>query len=247
MNQPKPRHNLACSLCGESASPMSPCLDGFVCEVCAELTRNGRDNTSRALKTQQLADQQLVLELQGAVGPVHIESSEFAIAAGQLMAQDLHETFERSRSVSGGEAINPKVGGLVDTLTEPTVAALEASNHRTDLLTMLGNDIAALALDAAGTIEAANSLEKMLAHQMAAIHDASMRMVHRANLTQDPGLAAKTLNSAMKGFSAYQGAVGALRQLRGNQQQHIVVQHVNVGAGGQAMVGTVNTRGGRHD
>jgi hypothetical protein len=83
----------------------------------------------------------------------------------------------------------------------------------------------------------------MLAHQMAAIHDAGMRMVHRANLIQDPSLAAKTLNCAMKGFSAYQGAVGALRQLRGNQQQHIVVQHVNVGAGGQAMVGTVNARG----
>lgn len=244
MNQLQPRQQPACSICGCFGASMSPCLDGFVCEGCAEATRNGRDNTSRALKTQQAADQQRVSELQGDVGSMHSEAREFAITAGQLMAQDLQNTVGHYRTGSGEEVVNPKVAGLVNTLTEPTVAALEASNHRTDLLTMLGNDIAALALDAAGTVQAANSLEKMLAHQMAAIHDASMRMVHRANLIQDHSLAAKTLNSAMKGFSAYQGAVGALRQLRGNQQQHIVVQHVNVEAGGQAMVGTVNTRGG---
>lgn len=223
---------------------MTSFFDGHVCESCLESTRKGRDQTTQALKLQQLADRLALEKLQGRCANQDAESLDYTIASGQLMSEEVLGASCAAIIGSGGEVIKPQVAGIVDTLTQPSVAAVDASNHRTDLLTMVGSDVASMALDAADTIQAGNSLEKMLAHQMAAIHDAGMRMVHRANLIQDPGLAAKTLNCAMKGFSAYQGAVGALRQLRGNQQQHIVVQHVSVGAGGQAMVGTVNARGG---
>jgi hypothetical protein len=161
------------------------------------------------------------------------------------MAQDAIDTVKDLHVGSGGEAINHKVGGLIDTLTDPCVATIEASSHRTDLLTMLGNDIAAMALDTAATVQASNSLEKMLAHQLAAIHHASMKMVHRANLMQDPVNAARTMNAAMRGFATYQGGLSALQLLRGSQEQRILVQHVNVSAGGQAVVGNVNNGGGR--
>lgn len=245
MKSPKAKAEPVCSICGVTQGELTSYLDGHVCETCCENTREGRDGTTHALKLKQTADRLQIEQLQGQTGHQSAEAVEYAIAAGQLMAGELLGASTPVQIGSGGEVIKPEAAGMINTLSQPSIAAVDASNHRTDLLTMLGSDIAAMALDAADTIEAGNSLEKMLAHQMAAIHHASMQMVYRANLIQDPALAAKTLNSAMKGFSAYQGGIGALRQLRGNQQQHIVVQHVNVSAGGQAMVGTVNTRGGK--
>lgn len=243
MKSPKLRPERVCSICGCLPQDATPYQDGVICEVCSDTTRSGRDNTSRALKTRQRADRLRIDQMEA--NPTHFAPAEqeYAIHSGDLMASVLSETVPAVAKGSGNEAVNPKVAGLVNTLTNPRVAALEASSHRTDLLTMLGNDIAAMALDAADTIQATNSLEKMLAHQLAAIHQASMQMIHRANLMQDPVLAAKTLTAAMKGCAAYQGGLGALRQLRGNQQQHIVVQHVNVNDGGQAVVANVSGQG----
>lgn len=244
MTKHKIRGERICSICASVEVEMTAYFDGHVCESCLETARKGRDQTTQALKLQQSADRLALEKQQGLCSHQDNESLDYAIASGQMISEEALGAATAAIIGSGGEVIRPQSSGFVNTLTQPSVAAVDASNHRTDLLTMVGSDVASMALDAANTIQAGNSLEKMLAHQMAAIHDAGMRMVHRANLIQDPGLAAKTLNCAMKGFSAYQGAVGALRQLRGNQQQHIVVQHVNVGAGGQAMVGTVNARGG---
>lgn len=243
MTKPKERVDRTCSLCSTQGGEMTAFFDGHVCESCLDTVRKGRDQTTQALKLKQMADRLAVEKLRGSTSHQTAESLDYAIAAGHLISDEDLGASPAAIIGSGGEVIKQQAAGMVDTLSQPSIAAVDASNHRTDLLTMVGNDVASMALDAANTIKASNSLEKMLAHQMAAIHDAGMRMVHRANLIQDPSLAAKTLNCAMKGFSAYQGAVGALRQLRGNQQQHIVVQHVNVGAGGQAMVGTVNARG----
>lgn len=245
MKQTTPFREPVCSICRDEKPKMTAYQDGHICDDCAETTRDGRDNTSRALKAQRRADQLRVDMLADKASRMSDEALAYASTGELLMAADVAEVVGSPAMGSGGEVINPKVGGLVNTLTNPTIAALEASNNRTDLVTMLGNDIAATAFDAADTIQAQNSLEKMLAHQMAAIHHASMNMLHRANLTEEPVLATKTLTTALKGFATYQGAIGALRQLRGNQQQHIVVQHVNVSAGGQAVVGNVRAGGGQ--
>ena len=161
------------------------------------------------------------------------------------MTDDLVAAAPAIKLGSGGEAIDQKHGGLVNTLTEPTVAALEASNHRTELLTQLGTDIAAMALDAADTIGAGNSLEKMLAHQMAALHEASLQMFRRANLMEDHAVATKCMGAAIKACTAYQNALMTLERVRSDKRQHIVVQHVQVNAGGQAVVGSVSAGGGQ--
>jgi hypothetical protein len=108
----------------------------------------------------------------------------------------------------------------------------------------VGSDIAAKVLDAADTISANNSLEKMLAHQMAGLHQVGMKMLHRANLMQEAKHSVQYLNAAIKASTAYQGAMATLHRVRDDKRQHILVQHVNVGAGGQAVVGTVNSGGG---
>ena len=67
-----------------------------------------------------------------------------------------------------GEAISPEGDHpLHDTLTVPDLASAEASFERSRLLLASGPNVAAMGIDASNTIQAQNSLEKMLAHQLA--------------------------------------------------------------------------------
>ena len=76
-----------------------------------------------------------------------------------------------------GEAVSPSTEKyLYDTLTVPDLASIEASFDRSRLLLELGPDMAALGLDAADTIQASNSLEKMVAHELAALHKTGMQL-----------------------------------------------------------------------
>ncbi len=59
-----------------------------------------------------------------------------------------------------------------DTLKDPDAAALEASIYRID--TLLEAGIFVPAIDAADSISARNSLEKMLVHQITACHDLAL-------------------------------------------------------------------------
>ena len=54
----------------------------------------------------------------------------------------------------------------------------------------------ALALDTADSIEATNSLEKMLAHQLALAHKLAFDFANRAASHADPGIAIKLANVA---------------------------------------------------
>lgn len=225
---------------------MVPTHDGYLCENCLDDARVGRDRTSQALRIKRAADELQSLRLQGHTLHKSDEEVEYEIAARHLMADSLLAPDHGSNVPigSGAEVIRSTEGGLVNTLTSPSVAALDASNARTDLLTQVGTEIAAMAVDAADSIQAANSLEKMLAHQLAAVHHAGMQMMKRAALMEDPVLGAKTLNAAMNAIKAFQGGLQTLSQLRGHHQQRIVVQHVNVNDGGRAVVGNVNPPAG---
>jgi hypothetical protein len=66
---------------------------------------------------------------------------------------------------------------LVDTLENPSVVSVIASEHRLDLAACVDSHVAESAVDAAQSIQAENSLEKMLAHQMAAAHRIAMKMM----------------------------------------------------------------------
>src|SRR5688500_2249682 len=60
---------------------------------------------------------------------------------------------------ANGEAVSPRTEKYPHTI--PDLAAVEASLDRSRLLLQSGTDIAAMALDAANSIQATNSLEKM--------------------------------------------------------------------------------------
>ena len=136
--------------------------------------------------------------------------------------------------------------------------AEDASIRRADLLLQPSFDALALGIDAAESIGAANSLEKMLAHQMAVAHEAALRLINRA-LSYDAGgremrvgdsvEACRLSNAAARLMSAFNDGVATLHRLRTGGNQTVTVQHVTVAPGGQAVIGNVQTggpkRGGR--
>ena len=92
-----------------------------------------------------------------------------------------------------------------------------------------------------------DEIEGMLAAQMVATHNASMECLRRAMLPDQPlpGYQAN-LKYAHKLFSLYQQQLAALDKHRGKGQQQVVVKHVNVEPGGQAVVGHVDVGSRRH-
>ena len=121
------------------------------------------------------------------------------------------------------------------------------------------------ALDAAESIDAKNSLEKMLAHQLAAGHRSAMKLV--AEMNRQAGYLANVHGSEQdrmnvqvtrlagataRMMTAFQQGLVTLQRLRTGGQQVVTVQHVEVRDGGQAIVagrmkagGSGKTGGGR--
>jgi hypothetical protein len=151
----------------------------------------------------------------------------------------------------GTEAMSP----FVDTVRErPDMLAIDASQQRMKLADKA--DVLTLGIDAASTIKAENSLEKMLAHQMAAAHTAAMeaqanaldlmqRFKRTGCIHQHLSIeAGRMMNASARMMESFQHGLLTIAKVRSGGQQTVVVQHVNVGDGGQAMVaGQVKVRG----
>ena len=150
-----------------------------------------------------------------------------------------------------GSAPTVKQTILRDTLKTPDVIAQEASIKRTDLLLQPHYDVVALALDTAATIGASNSLEKMIAHQMALAHDAIFKMMDKAGqcaregaLSQAQSIEyARLTGTATKLMRAFQDGALTIQRLRTGGSQTVTVQHVHVGQGAQAVIGNVQPGG----
>jgi hypothetical protein len=157
---------------------------------------------------------------------------------------------------TGGELLQQRRGSayLYNSLDHPDFIAADASAQRMHL----AKDAGALALgvDTADTIQAANSAEQMLAHQIAAAHSGAMRLMGQlTNMTLMQRTAVSTDDSAnlritrLAGAAsrlmlAFQQGLVTLDRLRAGGTQNIVVQHVQVNEGGQAVVAG-KVRGGK--
>jgi hypothetical protein len=88
-----------------------------------------------------------------------------------------------------------------------------------------------------------DALEEMVAAQMLACHDAAMECYEYAAANSE-GLRREYLNQAGKLSRTFAMLLDALNRHRGKGQQRIVVEHVHVHPGGQAVVGVVEAPGG---
>ncbi len=162
----------------------------------------------------------------------------------------------------GGEVVREQTRGLPGprSYIRETLAAgadriaEDASIRRTDLLLQPSFNTLAMGVDAAESIGAANSLEKMLAHQMAVAHEASLRLMDRALAYEAGGRsmregdsveACRLTNAAARLMSVFQDALLTLQRVRTGGNQTVTVQHVNVAPGAQAVIGNVQTGGAK--
>jgi hypothetical protein len=147
---------------------------------------------------------------------------------------------------------------LIDTVTRsPDLVTARASTAR---LTLAADaEVLDLAVDTAETIQARNSLERMLAHQLAAAHGLAMKLTAKASYfaghvtSWDPKCrqqmqsieAARMAGAAARMMDTFQRGLLTLDRLRNGGRQVVTVQHVNVGDGGQAVVAGEVSTGGR--
>ena len=94
---------------------------------------------------------------------------------------------------------------------------------------------------------AEDQIELMLTTQMQAIHNTTMSTITRATyLLKTPDiklieLGNLTMNTATKLSRAFTNQMEALNRYRGKNQQKMTVEHVNINAGGQAIIGNVKS------
>ena len=157
-----------------------------------------------------------------------------------------------------GRELVPAETELRDTVTNPDYVAADASRDRLQLLHRV--DALELGLDAADTIEAKNSLEKMAAHQMAVLHKNFMKMAflmddmrlgfpHIESLQTRNTELCRLANTMTRIAATYQQGLLAIARIRSGGSQTVHVHHhhqnVQVNDGGQAVVAGKVRTGGR--
>jgi hypothetical protein len=97
------------------------------------------------------------------------------------------------------------------------------------------------AMDLFESINPTEGIEAMLALQMVGAHHAAMECLRRAMIEKQSVEARnQNLGHAQKLMTLYANQLAALDKHRGKGQQQVTVRHVNVEAGGQAILGNVN-------
>jgi hypothetical protein len=111
-----------------------------------------------------------------------------------------------------------------------------------DAFESAGHDYIVAAVHSLG---ARDGVEALLATQMVAVHQLAMTCLANAAAKEqtDQGIELY-VNRANRLLRTFATLVEAFRAHRGGGQQRMVVEHVTVNSGGQAIVGSVNRGGG---
>ncbi len=149
-------------------------------------------------------------------GPLVVEPEDVSLLA------DVTGTEDRKLAL---RLINQVVG----TLWMPPGLTAEERNER------IGAAFAALK-----GIKPQDEIEGMLAAQMIATHNAAMEYLRRAMISDQTTVGIDLyLKHATKLLSLYAKQLETLNRNRGKGQQKVTVEHVQVQAGGQAIVGSI--------
>lgn len=223
--------------------------DQWRCLACLEETVPGKDTLSKSMfkMTEFRQERNLACALKSQGEPAHTEDGRSEWAR-RLAAELYKRGTSRSKELAQvkGEVVPPhSEQTLRETLTVPDLAAVEASFERSRLLLASGPNVVAMGLDAADSIQAQNSLEKMLAHQLAATHAVVMEQVGQVHLREQGNINAKRLTAIARCLKAYQHGLLTLKKLRQSGNQRITVQYVNVSHGSQAVLGDVMKASGQ--
>jgi hypothetical protein len=107
------------------------------------------------------------------------------------------------------------------------------------------NRQAAAAVAALAALKPQDGLEGMMAAQIVLVHNAAADCMRKAMAQKTPEAQDLCLRQAMRLIAMFQRQVEGLDRHRGKGTAMVNVETVNVGAGGQAVVGTVDARAPR--
>ena len=93
-------------------------------------------------------------------------------------------------------------------------------------------------------IQPQDEIEAMLAVQMIGVHNMAMDYMGKATRTDRVDFMGTYMNGATKSLRTFAAQMEALKKYRTGGQQKMIVEHVHVNEGGQAIVGNVNQGGG---
>ncbi len=160
--------------------------------------------------------------------PVNIVLSEQAKGSQDIMPS---ETLKLALGVSDSKLITEKINDISKLLWFHENASDETKNTRI-----------LRALELYESLEPADGAEGMLGLQMVGTHDAALQCLKRAALPNQTFAGRDmALKHASKLMALYTQQLAALNKHRGKGQQKVTVEHVNVAAGGQAIVGNIET------
>lgn len=218
----------------------------WICAACLTDDVPGKDVlTKMALHEIQSGCSRAVSKRERAAGAI-VEADTFERDAHwntQVMVamRDNGARLAKGTDVIQGEAVPTTPGYLRDTLADPDLVAIESSRTRGQLLH--ANDVVALGIDVANTAGASNTHEKLICHQIALAHKVAMEQANRAAHARDPATEIRHINASARMMAMAQQGMLTLQKIKGAGTHSIVVQHVHVEAGGQAVVGNVRSGG----
>lgn len=94
----------------------------------------------------------------------------------------------------------------------------------------------------ASSLGANGVLQNMLVTQLLGIHELQQKLIPYANRSvHSPEHCQYFINAITKLSNAFIQQINTLQKLQGNSHQKVTVEHLHVNAGGQAVVGQVNT------
>ena len=133
---------------------------------------------------------------------------------------------------------------LLDQAIQTFKGAVSQDDYDIDKVVAASNSVMALL----NGIQPRDEIEGMLAIQMVGVHNMAMDMMSRVMLGgQTFGGKQANVNQATKMLRTFIAQMDALKRYRTGGQQKMIIEHVHVNEGGQAIVGTVNQGGGKNN
>lgn len=216
----------------------------WICAGCLTDDSNGSDTTTKMVGRALRSEQSLAHARRAANAGDGGEAAQLEMKAlwhrqAAIAVKQSGNRLAKDVDIINGEAVPTERGYLRDTLSDPDLAAIESSEARGRLLEQ--NDVVALGVDIANTVRASNTAEKLIAHQIAVAHKVAMEQARRSQAERDPVMELKRLQISAKMMGQVREGILALQRLKATGPQSVTVQHVHVNAGGQAVVGNVQT------
>lgn len=217
----------------------------WICPSCLIETTSGELVTDKMIHYSLKVQNELSLSKRAEEAGDQLKAKDHQLMADwHAQAEDEINRYAKRKlpiqNVINGEVAQSANGWLKDTLANPDLAAIDSSLTRGKLLD--ANDVAALGIDVSHTVKAKNTAEKLISHQLALAHKVAFEQTSKAQYERDPAIEIKRLNIASRMMRTAQDAAITLQNLKSSGPQNITVQHVNIGSGGQAVVGNVSNK-----